>query len=327
MKTSVDNTARPGARPDGPVAPELPSHGYVITKPVRGSDIPMDLTFVLMRDEIYAPIAVRKPEGDGPFPVITMGRGDGRAGMPHVGKQVDRLASMQDRMIERGYVVVYVNYRNEIPHLYEQIQRAQNVPDSVSGGENRTLKSAPTLDSDDLIAIFKYLQTLPYVDENAIGAVGVSHGGEMILKAAAETTFAAGVAIEGASHEFLSVNTGPAAPRKGTEIQYQDIEVVRKNADKTSAMGRIRRIRTPILHIGREKDHLQGIFKLAHAWMLEAGKDTTWASFDHPEHGYPFIYRQDDGSYEPDPIQQQAFDIFMDFFDKHLKHLKPRGTS
>ena len=102
-----------GARPDGPVAPELPSHGYVITKPVRGSDIPMDLTFVLMRDEIYAPIAVRKPEGDGPFPVITMGRGDGRAGMPHVGKQVDRLAPMQDRMIERGYVVAY-------PFIYRQ---------------------------------------------------------------------------------------------------------------------------------------------------------------------------------------------------------------
>jgi len=316
MTISVDNTARP----DGPVAPELPSHGYVITKPVRGSDIPMDLTFVLTRDEVYAPIAVRKPKGDGPFPVITMGRGDGRAGMPHVEKQVDRLASMQDRMIERGYVVVYVNYRNEIPHLYEQIQRAQNLPDSVSGGENRTLKSAPTLDSGDLIAIFKYLQTLPYVEKDAVGAVGVSHGGEMILKAAAETTFAAGVAIEGASHEFLNVNTGPAAPRKGTEIQYQDIEVVRKNADKAKAMERIRRIKTPILHIGREKDHLQGIFKLAHEWMLEAGKDTTWASFDHPEHGYPFSYRKDDGSYKPDPIQRQAFDLFMDFFDTYLKH-------
>lgn len=315
----MESTNPPSVRPDGPVAPELPPHAYVVTKPVRGSDIAMDLSFVLTRDEIYVPVAVRKPRGDGPFPIITMGRGDGRAGMLHVEQQVDRLASMQDRMIERGYAVAYVNYRNEIPHLYEQIQRAQNLPDSVSGGENRTLKSAPTIDSDDLIAIFKYLQTLPYVDQDAIGAVGVSHGGEMILKAAAETTFAAGVAIEGASHEFLSVNTGPAAPRKGTEIQYQDIEVVRKNADKARAMQRIRRIETPILHLGREKDHLLGIFKLTHEWMLEAGKDTTWASFDHPEHGYPFIYRQPDGSYKPDPIQQQAFDMFMDFFDQHLK--------
>jgi hypothetical protein len=115
------------------------------------------------------------------------------------------------------------------------------------------------------------------------------------------------------------VNTGPAAPRKGNEIQYQDIEVVKKNADKARAMERIRRISVPILHIGRDPDHLLGIFKLAHEWMTEAGKDSTWASFDHPVHGYPYIYRQDDGSYKPDPVQRKAFDLFMDYFDRHLK--------
>ena len=303
----------------GPVASELPSHGYVITKSVCGSSIPMELTFVLTRDEIYVPIAVRRPHGNGPFPVITMGRGDGKGGVPHLEKQVELLASMQDEMIRRGYVVVYVNYRNEIPHLYENTGRAQNLPDDVSGGARRTLKSAPTLDSDDLISIFRYLQTLPYVNKNAIGAIGVSHSGEMILKAAAETTFAAGVAIEGASHEFLSVDTGPAAPRSGTELQYQDIEVVRKNADKAKAMERIRRIRTPILHVGRDTDHLQGIIRLAHEWMLEAGKQSEWVSFDHPSHGYPYIYRKPDGSYQPEPVQQQAFDIIMAYFDRHLK--------
>ena len=304
----------------GPVAPELPPHGYVITKPVRGSDIPVDCTFVLTRDEIYVPIGVRKPKGSGPFPVITMGRGDGRSGVPHVEQQIERVALMQERMLGRGYVVAYVNYRNEIPHLYEEIDRAENLADDVSGGDTRTLKSAPTLDSDDFIAILKYLRTLPYVDPKAIGAMGVSHGGEIILKVAAETDLlAAGVAIEGASHEFLSVDTGPKAPRKGTEIQYQDIEVVRRNADKARAMERIRRITTPILHIGRDHDHLQGIFQLTHEWMLEAGKDSTWVSFDHPDHGYPFIYTEGDGSYAPHPFQQQAFDIFMDYFDRRLK--------
>jgi dienelactone hydrolase len=303
----------------GPVAPELPSHGYSITKAVRGSDIPVELTFVLARDELYVPIAVRRPAGDGPFPVITMGRGDGRGGLPHVEAQVERLASMQDRMIRRGYAVAYVNYRNEIPHLYSQAGRARNLADDVSGGENRTLKSSATLDSDDFISVLQYLRTLPYVRKDAIGAVGVSHGGEIILKAAAETTFAAGVVIEGASHEFLGVDTGPKAPRRNNELQYQDLEIARKNADKARALERIRRIRTPILHIGRERDHLQGIFQLAHEWMLEAGKTSMWACYDHPDHGFPFIYRQADGSYVPDPVQQQAFDTFMDYFDRHLK--------
>ncbi len=302
-----------------PVAPELPSHGYAIAKSVPGCVVPVEIAFVLTRDEIYVPIAIRKPNGNGPFPIITMGRGDGKGGVPHLERQVALLAPMQDEMIRRGYVVVYVNYRNEIPHLYEQTPRAQNLPDDVSGGARRTLKSAPTLDSDDLIAIFSYVRTLPYVNKDAIGAIGVSHSGEMILKAAAEMTFAAGVVLEGASHEFLSVNTGPTAPRKGNEIQYQDIEAARKNADKARAMERIRQINTPILHVGREQDHLQGIFRLAHEWMLEAGKDSAWVSFDHPAHGYPFIYRQADGAYRPDPIQQQAFEICMDFFDRHLK--------
>jgi dienelactone hydrolase len=310
-------TTTPGS--PGPVAPKLPAHGYVVTKPVPGSVFPADYAFVLTRDEIYVPVAIRKPAGDGPFPVITMGRGAGRGGMPHLEEQVQRLAAMQDCMIGRGYVVVYVNYRNEIPYQYGRGDRAKNLPDDMSGGENRTLKSAPTIDSDDLIAIFAYLQTLPYVAKRAIGALGVSHGGEMILKAAAETTIAAGVVVEGASHEFLSVNTGPDAPRRGNELQYQDIEVVRRNADKREAMDRIRRINTPILHLGRDHDHLQGIFGLAHEWMLEAGKNSTWVSFDHPDHGYPFVYRRQDGSHQPDPIQRQAFDIIMDFFDKHLK--------
>ena len=306
-------------KPVASVAAELPAHGYTITKPVPGSDIPMDLTFALTRDEIYVPIVVRRPPGRGPFPVIVMGRGAGRGGVPQIEKQVELLAPMQDEMIARGYVVVFVNYRNEIPHLYQDRIRAHNLVDDMSGGENRTLKSAATLDSDDLIAILGYLHTLAYVGADAIGIAGVSHSGEMILKIAAETTFAAGVAIEGASHEFLSVDTGPTAPRAGNEIQYQDIEVVRQNANKARAMERIKRIRTPILHIGRNADHLQGIFRLAHEWMQEAGKDTTWVSFDHPVHGFPFIYRGTDGTYKPDPVQRKAFELFMEFFDRHLK--------
>jgi hypothetical protein len=55
----------------------------------------------------------------------------------------------------------------------------------------------------------------------------------------------AGVAIEPADHEFLTVDTGPTAPRKGTEIQFNDIEVVRKKANKAEAMERIGRYPTP----------------------------------------------------------------------------------
>jgi dienelactone hydrolase len=248
-----------------------------------------------------------------------MGSGEGREGMKKVEGLAERLSQMQDRMLARGYVVATVNYRNEIPYAYEQSKPPQNLPDSISG-ERRMLKSGPTLDHEDLIAIIRYLQSLPYVDKNGVGAMGVSHSGEMIMKASSEYTFGAGVCIEPADHEFLTVDTGPNAPRKGTEIQYNQIEVARKNANKTEATERIERIHTPILIFGRETDHQQGIFKLTYEWMKEAGKDVEWQSFDHPTHGYVFIYNQPDGSYKPDEIQAKTFDIFMDYFDKHLKH-------
>jgi dienelactone hydrolase len=300
------------------IVASIPVHGYDSSQPVTGSPHPAQLTFVWTRDEIYVPIAIRKPPGPGPFPAITMGRGNGRGGMPHVLREVERCASMQDLMIERGYVVVYVNYRTEVPHLYNQIERSQLIHDDMTH-EGRVRMSSASLDSDDFPAVLRYLQTLPYVDRDRIGAMGVSHSGEIIMKAVSETTFGAGVVIEGASHEYLVVDTGPSIPRKDGEIQYQDIERARANADKARAMARIARIRTPILHVGRDTDHLQGIFKLAHEWMREAGKDSTWVSFDHPEHGYPFIYRQPDGSYRPDPVQAEAFEVIMAFFDRHLR--------
>ena len=48
-----------------------------------------------------------------------MGRGNGRGGLPLVEQKVALYSTMMDKMIARGYVVVYVNYRNEIPYHYE----------------------------------------------------------------------------------------------------------------------------------------------------------------------------------------------------------------
>src|SRR5260370_37822327 len=172
-------------------AEAIPPHGYVVAnKALKASDIPGDFTFALPRDEIYVPVLVRKPKGKGPFPAITMGWGEGREGMKKVQQLSERLAQMQDRMIARGYAVVTVNYRNEIPYPYESSKPPQNLPDSISG-DRRMLKSGPTLDHEDLIAIIKYLQTVPYIDKHAVGAMGVSHTGEMIMKASRESDFSA----------------------------------------------------------------------------------------------------------------------------------------
>ena len=96
-----------------PAAESIVSHGYSagrVTFP--GSKYSGERVFVLTRDEIYVPIIIRKPEGAGPFPAITIASGEGREGMKKVETLAARLAPMQDRMIERGYAVVTINYRN-----------------------------------------------------------------------------------------------------------------------------------------------------------------------------------------------------------------------
>ncbi len=300
--------------------PPNPTHGFSIVKPMTGSDTPMELTFVFTHDEIYVPIVLRRPKGAGPFPAILMSAGNGTGGMPRAVQTAERLVKMTDAMLARGYVVANVEPRNEIPYLYQKQGTAIDLPDSVSGG-SRVLKSNATLDSDDYIAVIQYLQAQPFIDKDAVGCVGVSHSGELIMKAASQINFGAGVPIEGAANEYLEVDNGPAAPRKENEVQFQDAAVVQKFANKAKAMERIKKIgTTPLLVIGRDKDHQQGIFRLTYEWTKEAGKNVTWESFDHPVHGYPFMYLQKDGTYKPDPIQQKAFESFMAFFDKNLKH-------
>ena len=310
-----------------PAAEAIPPHGYPAGRvDFPGSKYAGERIFVLTRDEVYVPIILRKPAGPGPFPAITIASGEGREGMKKVETLAQRLAQMQDHMLDRGYAVVTINYRNEIPYAYESAKPPVNLRDSISG-ESRMLKSGPTLDHEDLIAIVRYLQTRPDIKRDGIGSMGVSHSGEMIMKAAAEYSWGAGICIEPADHEFLTVNTGPDAPRKGTEIQYNDVNVARANAKKNEAMERIARIQMPILIFGRTTDHQNGIFKLSYEWMKEAGKDVQWQEFDHGVHGYVFIYPQKDGSYKPDAMQAKAFDIVMNYFDEHLKKATSKGSA
>src|ERR1700686_3853620 len=57
-----------------------PQHVTII-EPVRGSKIPVQLMYVEMIDGVYAPIGLRIPPGEGPFPLILFAAGNGGGGM------------------------------------------------------------------------------------------------------------------------------------------------------------------------------------------------------------------------------------------------------
>ena len=68
------------AQPPTPNPAVDPVH-VVITEPVKDSDIPVQLMYVEMLDGVYAPIGLRKPPGNGPFPIVVFASGNGGGGM------------------------------------------------------------------------------------------------------------------------------------------------------------------------------------------------------------------------------------------------------
>ena len=290
----------------------------VIERMLPESGTAWELQFVLARDEIYVPIGVRKPDGSGPFPLILIGSGQGSEGLLKIDQAMEDVEELMDRLVERGYAAAYLNFRNEIPELYNEIARSELLADTVSGGDRR-LQSVPTLDSDDYISIVEHVKALPYTDPEGIGAIGSSHSGEIILKGTALINIGAGVPSEAAALEYLAIDVLAAARNAEGERDLHDIEIARSLADKDVAMQRIRKSETPLLILGREHDHLQGVFQLAYEWLVEAGKEVKWASFNHPEHGYSLLRQRLGGPPRPDDVQEEAFALYMAFFDEHLK--------
>jgi len=68
----------------------------------------------------------------------------------------------------------------------------------------------------------------------------------------------------------------------------RDPAFVRSRINEPLALERIEPISLPILVMGRDDDHLQGIFRLSYELLATSGKDATWVTWDHPLHGYIF---------------------------------------
>jgi hypothetical protein len=135
----------------------------------------------------------------------------------------------------------------------------------------------------------------------------------------------AGVASEPANHEFLDLRLGDAAPvnpetglRDIGEMQMRDPAWVRAHTNLAVARERIAAIDVPILVMGRDGDHLQGIFRVSYELLAEAGRDTEWVSWDHPLHGYiaPVAAA---GASGPDQVQERAIDGIIAFLDRYMK--------
>ena len=302
------------------MANEIDPENVVITETVDGR--PVQLIYVETWDGLYAPIGMRKPEGDGRFPMVLLASGNGGEGMRWIREAVRNQAYTMDRLVEAGYACAWLRYRTEVELGYNN--GGPLVRDRRQGRE--MFNRAP-LEYEDEIAIIEHVKTLPFVDAERIGLIGKSHGGEMVLKIASEYHgVAAAVASEPAAHEFLALTPDDTAfvneetrLRNIEGMQMAEVDKVRSRIDMDVATARIATIDTPILVMGRRDDHLQGIFRATFELLQEAGKEVEWVSYDHDMHGYIYPVRGGDGAYEVDDVQADAIAAIISYLDRYLK--------
>lgn len=290
----------------------------VIPEKIAGNIV--RLMYVPTWDGLYAPIGVRTPDGEGPHPVVLLAAGNGGEGMGWVRHAMRNRTYIMDRLAEAGLASVWLRYRTEVELGYHD--GGPLVRDIRQGREmfNRGL-----LEYEDEIAVADHLKGLDWVDGDRMAMIGMSHGGEMALKITSEWHgFRAAVASEPAAHEYLALTPDDTAfvAKSGMmnieDMQMAEVEKVRRRIDMDTARKRIEGIRTPILVMGRDKDHLQGIFRTTYELLQEAGKDVEWVSYDHDFHGYVFPVRGEDGAYQLNDVQTGAIDHVVSWLARRL---------
>lgn len=73
----------------------------VISEPVRGSQFPVRLMYVELIDGVYAPIGLRMPAGEGPFPLVLFAYGNGGGGMAVVREFTENVSWTQEQFLAR----------------------------------------------------------------------------------------------------------------------------------------------------------------------------------------------------------------------------------
>ena len=295
----------------------------VLIEPVMGSDIPVELRFVELLDGVYAPIGFRKPEGAGPFPAVVFAHMNGGYGLRWIREWTQYGSGTLEAFLDAGYAVVWMRYRAEVDTPYGSEL-------TVREFQGRDRWSRGPLEYEDAISIIEYVKQLPAVDSDRMGWLGVSHGGEMLLKIASEYDgLRAGVASEPAAMDYLArLPPDPNAPAEPPqpetmtentpEMQEGAVRQMRNQIDMPRAMARINAIQMPIFVVARDRDHNQATFRLAYELMRDAGKPAEWKSYDHDHHGFIFIQRDSNGNYHPDLLQRGVVEDSIAFFDRHL---------
>ena len=292
-----------------------------VTEKIPGSALTAQIIYVEMNDGTYSPIAMLKPAGNGPFPLVLIAHMNGGGGTEWLREWLQYGNWTPEQLVKAGYAVAWMRYRGEVNNSYGPALKE-------TSRQGRQLFNRGPLEYDDAIAIAKYVKTLPYIQPDHVGYLGLSHGGEMAFKIASEYDgLRCMISVEPAAGDYLAVGRRPAGSQPipetrmnvTQEMQDQEKAETRSRINMPVAMERINRIKTPILVVGRINDNNEPQFRLAYELAKEAGKPVEWKQYEHPQHGFIFVTRNAKGVYDPDPTQKQIVADTIAHFNSCLK--------
>lgn len=243
-------------------ADALPDKQFI--RVVSEADSPVHQTWIKAKDGLYIAAAIRKPNGNGPFPAIVMFHGaPGGRGMEQlVGwSRGEHGGPVWERFLQEGYAVIVADYR---------------------GGPWNTMntpsKDGLTTAIDDGISVIDYVQRLPYVKPAQISVYGVSLGGNLALYLASRVPDLHAVVLGApAPIWFLGYHRRQPWTDDYWKVAPPDAESVREN---------IPPIRAPILLLVGTADRLLGVDEILHGELAKAGKSIRMEVYEHGYHDF-----------------------------------------
>jgi len=294
----------------------------VLVEDLPGSDRSVHYLMAETLDGLYAPYALRLPDGPGPHPFVLVAYGNGGGGLAWLRDRVHRFRHVTDVLLDAGYACAWVRYRTEVELGYQTGGRLRSTVRQGMGLMNR----AP-LEYEDEVAVLRHVADHPAIDPDNLFHLGVSHAGEMLFKLLSHYPglLRAGVAAEPASHELLTLRLDDE-PTVTTADGLRDIESMEirsteraraRVADPDEVSARLDGVDIPVLVLGRDQDELQGIFQLTYELLADKRADAEWRSWSHDVHGYIYPECDADGVAQVDDVQREALAVIVDFLDRH----------
>jgi dipeptidyl aminopeptidase/acylaminoacyl peptidase len=255
-----------------PGGKELPADKYIHV--VSEADSPVREVYIKTKDGLYVAAAMRKPKGDGPFPVLIHFHGaPGGRGMEKLvsWSRGDTGGPMWERFLQEGFVVVVADYR---------------------GGQNFSRLGEPVPKdqvtyADDAVAVIDYVKALPYVNKDRVTLYGVSLGGDVTMNAIARTQVHRAILGAGAPFGFLGA--------RREKVDGKDTWAI--NADIATA--NVQAVTCPVLIMVGTADSLIGISRELYGVMTKVGKPVRMDIFENGYHDFVMGPQGHPGRKEP----------------------------